>query len=316
MVRVMRALTIAPSMIMLTVLILSFQPYQLVHAQTAIPLESKALAYVENVLPFNMSYYTVTVGSTYSLPSAPNDPTITQAVDTDLKSNGSSIHVVCVYVNGALHQCGVSPTTGAPVIDRTYASVNDVAARVLRAHQEQTGLDSTSLLNMLSLVNDTETTNVRLGDVNLSVSHFPDIAGLRTVNGMPVPVLSNSSFSVTFHWMDTQNGITRSLIALSFDNGVFYNLQDERAINLPDNTTSKTSEQQAFTQQENSTLPNVTAQPTQGTSTQTNQLTSDSSQKNADQQNPMVIPFLIVAVIAFVAVLFVVLTYRSKMEAK
>ena len=182
---------------MLMVLILSFQQCQVAHAQTAVPLESKALAYVKNVLPFNMSHYTITVDSAYSLPSGPNDPTITQAVDIDLKSSDSSIHVVCVYVNGTLDQCGVRPT-GTPVSDKSYASVKDVAARVLQAHQEQTGLDSTVLLNTLSLVNDTESMNVALGNVNLSVSKFPDIAGLRTVDGMPVPVLSNSSFSINF----------------------------------------------------------------------------------------------------------------------
>lgn len=130
----MRASTIAKSILMLMVLILSFQPYQIAHAQTA-SLESKALAYVNNVLPFDMSHYTITVGSAYCL-SAPNDPTITQAVDIDLNSSDSTIHVVCVYVNGALHQCGVSPSGAPPVSDRTYASVEDVAARILQAHQE------------------------------------------------------------------------------------------------------------------------------------------------------------------------------------
>jgi hypothetical protein len=228
MVRTMRASTIATSTLMLMVLILSFQPYQVAYSQTAVPLESKALAYVKNVLPFNVSHYTITVGNAYSLPSPPNDQTITQAVDIDLKSCDSTIHVVCLYVNGALHQCGVSPT-GAPVSDRTYASMKDVAVRILQAHQEQTGLDSNGLLNTLNLVNDTETKNVTLRDVSLSISQFSDIIGSQTVNGMPVPVASNSSFSTTFDWRFVQNGVQYCQVALTFDKGIFYNLQDERA---------------------------------------------------------------------------------------
>ena len=85
MMRIMRASTVAMSIFMLTVLILSFQPYPVAHAQTVVQLEGKALAYVNNVLPFNMSQYTVTVGNAYCL-SAPNAPTITQAVEIDLNS--------------------------------------------------------------------------------------------------------------------------------------------------------------------------------------------------------------------------------------
>lgn len=299
----MRASTLATLTLILLVSILPFQQFQVAHADT-VPLEDKALAYVENVLPFNMTYYTITVGSAYSLPSAPNDPTITQAVDIDLKSGSSTIHVVCVYINGALHQCGVSPT-GTPVSDRTYASVKDIAARILQAHQEQTGLDSTSLLNTLSLVNDTEATNVKSGDVCLSVSQFPDIVGLKTINGMPVPVPSNSSFSVTFDWTLSQNGITKSQVTLTFNKGIFNNLQDERA-------TTPTPASIAAVQQENSTSPTMAPQSTNGTYPQTNQLPRESSQKTAGTQNELVIPLLIAAVIAYITVVIVVLTYKSK----
>ena len=299
----------------LTILIafISLEQYSTVNADPP-ALESKALAYVENVLPFNMSHYNITINSSYSLPSGPNDPTITQAVDIDLKSNDSSIHVVCVYVNGILDQCGVSPT-GTPVSDKTYPNLKDVAARILQAHQQRTGLDSTVLLKTLSLLNNIDSTNAVWGNVNLNVFKFPDIAGSQTVNGIPVPIPSNSSFSVNFHWMDTQNGVTISLFSLSFDNGVFYNLQDARPTNPTSDTISNISGQQAV-QQENSTSPNVTSQPTNGTYAQTNQLSSESSQKAADQQNPIINPFLLAAVGAFAAVLIVFLACRRKNEAK
>jgi hypothetical protein len=320
MVRPMRASTTVMSIIVLVVLILSFQPYQEAHAQTVDQLMSKALAYVNNVLPFDMSQYSVTVDKAYCLPSAPNDATIWQAVDIDLSSSASIIHVVCVYANGSLHQCGVSPTGSPPVSDRSYASMKDVAVRILRAHQEQTRLDSTSLLNILTLVNDSETRSVTLSDISLSISHFPDIVGLQTINGMPVPIASNSSYSVNFDWMSVLNGESYCQVALTFNNGIFHNLQDERAMQpigelivpVKEQETTPTPEPIIATQQENSTSPNFTPHPTNGTSTQTNQMPSKSSQKDTDLQNELVIPLLIAAVVVYVIVMIAVFTYKSK----
>ena len=293
----MKASTIAMSTLMLMVLILAFQPYQIAHAQMA-SLESKALTYVENVLPFDMSHYTVTVSSAYSLPSAPNDPTITQDVDIDLNSSDSTIHAVCVYVNGALHQCGVSTTGAPPVSDRTYANVEDVAARILQAHQEQTGLDSTGLLDTLSLVNGTTSANVSLGDVSLSVSQMPDIAGSRTVNGIPVPVPSNSTFSVLFHWTRTVNGVVYAQVNLSFDDGVFCDLQEERGTQPIANVPATAADQV------NSISLTTLPQLVNNTSAKTNQSLHES----------LTAPILIDALVACVITVLAVISIRAKMK--
>jgi hypothetical protein len=306
----MRAHISAILILVLIGLILPFQQYQVTQAQTAFSLESKTLAYVENVLPFDMSHYTITVSNAYCLSSGPNDPTVTQAVDVDLNSSDSTIHVVCLYANGALYQCGVSPSGSPPISDRAYASLKETAARILQAHQEQTGLDSTALLKTLSLVNSTGTANASLGDVRLSVSQMPDIAGSRTVNGIPVPVLSNSSFSVFYDWTTSANGMTYTLVTLSFDNGVFYNLQDERTIN------PISSAQGAAAQQENST--SVTPpQSTHDAPTQASQLSNEPSttKKNVDPQKELGIPILIAALATVLIAAITVTAYKSKNQA-
>jgi hypothetical protein len=306
MVQIMRTSKLLTLTIVLLLSILSSQQYQLAHAET-VPIESKALAYVTNVLPFNMSHYTINVSNAYSLPSAPNNPTITQAVEMNLNSSDSTIHVVCLYVNGALSQCSVTLTSGSPVSDRTYSNLEDVAARILQAHQEQTGLDSTNLLNTLNLLNSNAATIVTFGDVNLSVSQFPDIIGPQTINGMPVPVASNSSFSITFDWTLIQNGAPSCLVSLTFDNGIFCNLQDNRATQLTAGINPN-----ADLQQENSTAQSFKTQSTNGTSPQTNQLQSKPSQKTTDVRNELAIPILIAAIAAYITVVIAVLTYKSK----
>jgi hypothetical protein len=188
-------------------------------------LESRTLAYVENVLPFNMNHYSITVGDAYCL-SSPNDTTLTQAVETTQYSNDTTIHVMCEYVNGSLDQCEVTPTTGTPVSDRNYISMEEAVALILLAHQQQTGRDSTALLNMLNLVNITLTTPVTSGNVIFTITHFPDLVGSQIINGIPVPVASNSSFSTTFHWLFPDCSVT-----MTFYHGIFCGLQDWRALN-------------------------------------------------------------------------------------
>ncbi len=316
----MRALTIVMATLILAVLILSVQPYQFTLAQTTIPLETKALDYVKNVLPINMNHYNITVNTAYSLPSGPNDPTVTQAVDIDLKSNDSTIHVVCVYVNGALHQCGVRPI-GIPTADRTYTSLEDVATRILLAHQQQTGLDSTRLLETLNLIKENETTTVNLGDLRLTLSEFPDIIGAQTINGLPVPVASNSSFSISFTWTLSQNGTAISQFNLTFDhNGVLYNLQDERTIAFSGTIISSDSEQQASTptptpiaaKQENFSSITMSPQSKNDTSTQSNQLATESLKKTDASQNSFAVPILIAAIAVYMIVMALMINYKRK----
>jgi hypothetical protein len=70
----------------------------------------------------------------------------------------------------------------------------------------------------------------------------------------------------------------------------------------------------AAAQQGNITSLPATSQPTNSISTQTNQLSTKSSQKSADSQNELVIPLLITAVVAYVIVVMLVLTYKSNLN--
>lgn len=274
----MRTLAAVTSMVLLIMLALPFVQCQRLQTETS-TLESRTLAYVENVLPFDMNHYSITVGDAYCL-SSPNDTTLTQAVDTTLNSSDSTIHVVCVYVNDSLDQCGVTPTAGTPVSDRNYTSMEEVAARILLAHQQQTGRDSTALLNTLNLVNITQATPVNSGNVSLTITHFPDLVGSKIINGIPVPVASNSSFSTTFHWSFPDYSVT-----LTFDLGVFCGLQDWRALN-----------------------------PAYDLGCNQNQVSAMASPKSIDtqQQSTTLLPLLIAAGAASVAVLTVLLIYKAK----
>jgi hypothetical protein len=278
----MRTIVVVTSMVFLIMLSLPFVNCQRIQTYTN-TLESRTLAYVENVLPFEMNHYSITVGDAYCL-SLPNDTTLTQAVDATLDSIDTTIHVVCVYVNGSLDQCGVTPTAGTPVSDRNYISMEEAVARILLAHQQQTGRDSTALLNTLNRVNITQATPVTSGNVSFTIKHFPDLVGSQIINGIPVPVASNSSFSTTFHWLFPDCSVT-----MTFYHGIFCSLQDWRALNP------------AYDLGSNQNQVAVIASTT-----------SIATQLINKQQNNAEFPLLIAAGAAYVAVLIVMLTYKAK----
>jgi hypothetical protein len=231
-------------------MVIPFGQISYVSSDTSI-LQEKSLNYINNVLPFDMNRYTVVFRSEYSLPSGPNDPTRWESVTYDLKSNSSTIHVVFVFMNGVLKQCGIDPLSGSPISDHSYTNMVQVAARVLGRLGECIGIDSSNLVNMLSLVDENklgasgvapyETMNVTRGDIVLSVSKmaipttFP-----------PTTNASNSINSTAFTWTISHNGIVFNHFSLTFDNGVLGNIDDDRAAYPIGGTEVNISKEQAI----------------------------------------------------------------------
>ena len=221
-------------------MIIPFGQFSYVSSDTSI-LQEKSQTYINNVLPFDMNQYSIVFRSEYSLPSGPNDPTIWESVTYDLKSNSSTIHVVFVFMNGVLKQCGIQPLSGSPISDHSYTNMAQVAARVLGKLGECIGIDSSDLVRMLSLVDETKTMNLTQGDVNLSVykmsipTTFP-----------PTTNASNSINSTNFAWTISRNGVVFNHVSLTFDNGVLKNIEDDRAAYPIGGTEVNISKEQAI----------------------------------------------------------------------
>lgn len=229
-------------MIVCLTMVIPFGQFSYVSSDTSI-LQEKSQTYINNVLPFDMNQYSIVFRSEYSLPSGPNDPTKWESVTYDLKSNSSTIHVVFVFMNGVLKQCGIQPLSGSPISDYTYANANmaQVAARVLGKLGECIGIDSSDLVRMLSHVDETKTMNVTQGDINLSVSKmsipttFPP-----TINA------SNSINSTNFAWTISRNRVVFNHVSITFDNGVLKNIEDNRAAYPIGGTEVNISKEQAI----------------------------------------------------------------------
>jgi hypothetical protein len=209
------------------------------HSQPS-TLQVKSLNYIKTVLPFDLNQYAIVFDGQYTLPSPPDDPIQWDSVAFILKAANSTIHVVCVYVNGVMRQCGISFTSGSPIIDRSYSSMAEQAAHVLVKHGEALGVDSANLVNLLPLIDETNASNATQGDIALSVSKMQ----------MPPTFLSsNSSGSwceTMFDWMISYNGVVFYHVSLNFHNGVFSGLQDDRAAYPVGGTEVDISKEQAI----------------------------------------------------------------------
>ena len=195
-------------------------------------LPDKALAYIENVLPMDMERYTIMNMSYYELPEPPNSTYRTEAVSYILNSSESMLAANCMFRNGVQYTCDLRVISGSPISDKSYTNLVDVTKNILEKHQMQTGVDSTELIKMLSMVDPTKNLdNVTLDNVTLTVSHgrLPT-GGLKMINGSLHVDSTTMSHITSFDWMRNIEGTDAIFLFIDFENGVFHSLRDERAI--------------------------------------------------------------------------------------
>jgi hypothetical protein len=93
----MRALQVTLSVLLLATLVTASTHFQVIGANAdTVFLQDKAISFVKNVLPFNISHYSIGVSESYFL-SDPNDTTTTQVVIVDLNSTDSMVRVSCLF---------------------------------------------------------------------------------------------------------------------------------------------------------------------------------------------------------------------------
>lgn len=194
-----------------------FGQFSVVRSDIALPstLEVKALACLTEVYPVDLSHYNITLKSCYTLPSAPSDTYMTQAVDYELNSADSNLISNFLFRDTALYSLSLRVMNGSVVPDRQYASLAEAASAFLTRYQAFSKADSSELIPLLSMVDEANTADATksfasLGDIELRVSHL---------------VIPNAANGTNFNWLCTVSNATMSL---GFDRGEFYSFTDFR----------------------------------------------------------------------------------------
>jgi hypothetical protein len=191
---------------------------------------SKALSFIENVLPIDSSQYNVTFKPPLSSTPLLDNKSLVETYS--LESNDSSLTFICDFYDGALYDCLLGVDKGSIITDQTYLNTADAAKSFLEKYQAYSNLDSTEMINMIANVNPTQNTTVTSGDLKLTITH-KDLTG--TAFGD----------SINFRWVRIINGCEYLIINAAFTNGVFSGFIDHRARYMIGDTTVNISKEQA-----------------------------------------------------------------------
>lgn len=187
-------------------------------------LEATALTCLTEVYPVDLTHYNVTLDSSYTL-SSPSDPQLTQAVDYVLNSADSNLIANFLFRDASLYSLSLNVINGSVIAAKPFANLTDAAADFLARYQAFSGADSTGMIRLLSLLDETQGTNVTSGGYTLRVSHL---------------IIPNVINVTTFDWTYTADGpdiASVSTISLSFDNSTFYSgLTDLRQLHAAGST--------------------------------------------------------------------------------
>ncbi len=200
------------------------------HSATSTTQE-KALSFVSNVLPLDMTKYTCTL-TQYGLtpPSAEGEPTI-EIVDYTLESTGSKLIVSCSFSDKVFTGCLLILQSGSILSDRPTDNLIDSARGFLEKYQTYTGDDLSGMINTLSNADATKNMTATAGNIKLAIlSQKIDPETVDTI----------------FRWTYTVNGADYTALGITFRNGDFYALRDDRGIYKIGNTDVKITKEQAI----------------------------------------------------------------------
>jgi len=121
-------------------------------------------------------------------------------------------------------------------------SMAQAAAAALQANDKVTGLNSTELISMLDLIDETQSMNVTSGNITLTFSkggpvHFELSNGIR---------YDDDNIYTYFEWVYIYNGIDFNRVKLTFKNGTLYRFDDDRVTHSIGRIDINVSKEQAI----------------------------------------------------------------------
>jgi len=201
--------------------------------------QSKALAFIENVLPIDSSQYNITFRPPFSSNFSNSEGLkiigSESLIETySLEAKDSSLTFICSFYEEALYQCQLGADKGSIITDQSYANITEAAKSFLEKYQAYSSLNSTEMIAILSNVDPTQNPTIISGDLKLTVTH-KDLTG--TAFGD----------SINFRWVHITNGCEYLLIDLAFKDGVFSGFIDHRPRYTIGDTAVNISKEQAVT---------------------------------------------------------------------
>ena len=202
--------------------------------------QDTTLAFITNVLPVDISRYNVTFAKYHETEMPPylSNGVPLETVTYTLESEDGVINVNCMIEHGVLTHCMIEPKNGSIVSDRTYANLVDAAESFLENYQTHTDDNIQEMKATLTGVESTRNMSRTSGNIKLTIqnvesSRSPTNWGLVTNK-------------TSFRWVYTVNGVKYTELELTFRDGMFSSMSNNRGLYEIGDTDVKISKEQAI----------------------------------------------------------------------
>ncbi len=194
-------------------------------------IQEQALAYIKQVLPIDTARYTIIFENYRENNISTINGRLMQCITYKLTSNENVLVVDCTFRNGVQCALEMRVQSGSLISDYSEkANLIEAAKRILQAHETQTKSNLTQLANLLDIVNpNNNQSSVSLGENTLTIRQTRVPIGLKQIEGTIHVDSSDTKERTSFIWENSVNSSIPSLI-ITFQNGVFYSLNDERTL--------------------------------------------------------------------------------------
>lgn len=193
-------------------------------------IQEQALSYIEQVLPIDTSRYAI-VYENYRENNI-STSRLMQCVTYRFTSNQNVLVVDCTFRNGV--QCALEMRVQSGSLIRDYSEEThliETTKRILKAHETQTKSNLTQLINLLDIVNpNSNQSSASLGENTLIVRQIKVPIGLKHIEGAVHIDPSDPKERTSFMWENSVNNSSIPIFIITFQNGVFYSLNDERTL--------------------------------------------------------------------------------------
>ncbi|MCL2291490.1 MAG: hypothetical protein FWC30_00215 [Candidatus Bathyarchaeota archaeon] len=205
-----------------------------VTAQTTITNDQeKAMNFMENMLPIDLSKYTITLKNEYTMDElALGNNRKINSLTYQLKSEKSIVEVNFLVEKNTISLCSIAPIEGEVIYSKQYRNPLDAVKAFLEKYQTYTKIDSGNLITMLNSV-DTSTKNSTITTENSKLEIY---------------TIHVSETDLTeFYWTYTIAGVDYTSLELGFDkDGNFMIMTDTRGVFTIGDTSINISQEQAI----------------------------------------------------------------------
>ena len=213
-------------------------PYTLENNHTdKLTTEEKTQAFIENVLPVDLTQYNITLDHHSTDNGPPILGTTRNPINRTqenlryiLDSEKSSLRITFLIENNTVFSCGIYEHEGQVIKDRIYNSINDETKTFLEKYQSYTKEDLSDLINLIDDLDVTKNFTATIGNHKLVISN-------RYIYGIEL---------TNFDWSYTENGAEYTSLKFSFENGNLHSILDNRKVFTIGDTSINISSEQAI----------------------------------------------------------------------